>query len=126
MNWEIVVGIVAVVSLVVSFFQWHVNQNYKRINERFNEWSTKVETLCREVDEVKKLSEATKDKLLAEYIDHDKATELKHELHDGQKELKGELDKIFRLIRGISREVSEVIGEMRMLKQVIENRNGRA
>jgi|GEM_PF-5589083 len=117
MDWTAVAAAVAVVGMLVSLFQWHVNQNYKRLNEKFAQWAGSVTNISSELHEVRRMASQTRAELYKHYVNVDQLNSVRGEMRDLLKEIheesKAEQDKIYSQLRGISREVSTLVGIMR-------------
>lgn len=106
MDWSVVTGIIALVALIISFFQWHVNQNYKRMTNQHSELEARVQTLERDIDKCHSNAQQTRDELHKEYVHMSMLGELKR---DNDKNFQD----LFAKLSGLSRVLHQAVGELR-------------
>lgn len=100
---NLIVAVVAIVGLVVSFFQWHVSQNYRRLDQRFDEWAEKVATVEKVVAKQEQVMERTRDELHRDYVTSKVLTDMRHEIRQ-------DFDNVFKRLTGVSRDIERLIG----------------
>ncbi len=97
---------VTLIALVVSFFQWHVNQNYKRLSDQMRDAIDRQAKVEATLEVLEKRLLETRDELHCDYVRDDQLDRL-------AKEIKADMENVFARLTGVSRSLSEVIGEMR-------------
>ncbi len=106
MTWNTIAVVVAVVGIIVSFFQWHVNQNYKRLNDQIKDAIGRQEKIEEALEILERRMEATRDEMHCDYVRDTQMETI-------SKEMKRDMENVFQRLTGLSRAVSEVIGELR-------------
>lgn len=106
MNWNLLAGMVAIVGVTVSFFQWHVSQNYRRLQDRLRDTAEQQRKIERTLASLESRVEATREEMHRDYVRSGQLGEL-------YKEIKHDLESVFVKLSGLSRALSEVIGELR-------------
>lgn len=119
MEWSNIAVIVAGVGLVVSFFQWHVNQNYRRLQEQIRDAIGRQASIEDELKNLGERMEATREEMHRDFV-------RTGQLRDANREIKHELENVFEKLSGLSRALSEIIGELRVRRHVVQDGSGDA
>lgn len=106
MNWANVTAVIAGSGVIIGFFQWHVNQNYRRLTEQIRDAIGRQEKIELALETVESRIEETRDELHLDYVRNSQVRAI-------QKEIKRDFESVFQKLSGMSRGLSEIIGELR-------------